>query len=138
MRYSGCVPGCKSNYQKDEPNVTVFKFPSIGKLRQKWLQNITQKVRQNYSIHKSMYKTRFSLTMSFLVSQPVFCLQHILHTFFHQVLVILTHHMSIPSQPTTSNYSCDRLNTHQLSQFFTCPSLFHLIMLLSTHSHDPC
>ena len=27
-------------YQKDEPNVTVFKFPSIGELRQKWLQNI--------------------------------------------------------------------------------------------------
>ena len=40
MKYSYCVPGCKSNYTKDEPNVTVFKFHSIGELRQKWLQNI--------------------------------------------------------------------------------------------------
>ena len=43
MGYSCCVPGCKSNYKKDEPNVTVFKFPSIGELRQKWLQTIPQK-----------------------------------------------------------------------------------------------
>ena len=27
-------------------------------------------------------------------------------------------HMTIPSQPTTSNDSCDRLNSNQLSQFF--------------------
>ena len=33
--------------------------------------------------------------------------------------------MSIPSQPTTSNNSCDRLNSNQPSQFFTCPSVFH-------------
>ena len=43
MGYSCCVPGFKSNYKKDEPNVTVFKFPSIGELRQKWLQNIPRK-----------------------------------------------------------------------------------------------
>ena len=43
MRYSYCVPGCKSNYKKDEPNVTVFKFLSIEELRQKWLQNIPRK-----------------------------------------------------------------------------------------------
>ena len=40
MEYSCCVPGRKSNYKKDEPSVTVFKFPSIGELRQKLLQNI--------------------------------------------------------------------------------------------------
>ena len=43
MGYSCCVPGCKSNYKKDEPNVTVFKFPSIGELRQKLFQNIPRK-----------------------------------------------------------------------------------------------
>ena len=40
MGYACCIPGCKSNYKKDEPNVTVFKFPSIEELKQKWLQNI--------------------------------------------------------------------------------------------------
>ena len=43
MGYSCCVPGCKSNYKKDEPSVTVFKFLSIGELRQKRLQNIPGK-----------------------------------------------------------------------------------------------
>ena len=43
MGYSCCVPGCKSKYKKDKPNVTVFKFPSIGELRQKLLQNIPRK-----------------------------------------------------------------------------------------------
>ena len=43
MGYSWCVPGCKSYYKKDEPSVTVFKFPSIGELRQKVLQNIPRK-----------------------------------------------------------------------------------------------
>ena len=43
MGYSCCVPGCKSNYKKNEISVTVFKFPSIGGLRQKWLQNIPRK-----------------------------------------------------------------------------------------------
>ena len=43
MGYSCCVPGCKSNYKKDEPSVAVFKFPSIVVLRQKWLQNISRK-----------------------------------------------------------------------------------------------
>ena len=41
--YSCCVPGFKSNYKKDEPNVTVFKFPIIGELRQELLQNIPRK-----------------------------------------------------------------------------------------------
>ena len=40
MGYSCCEPGCKSNYKKDDPNVTVFKFPSIDQLREKWLENI--------------------------------------------------------------------------------------------------
>ena len=43
MGYSCYVPGCTSNYKKDEPSVTVFKFPSIGKFRQKLLQNIPKK-----------------------------------------------------------------------------------------------
>ena len=43
MGYSCCVPGCKSNYKKDEPSVTVFTFPSIEELRQKLLQNIPRK-----------------------------------------------------------------------------------------------
>ena len=43
MGYSCCVPRFKSNYKKDEPNVTLFKFPSIVVLRQKWLQNIPRK-----------------------------------------------------------------------------------------------
>ena len=43
MGYSCCVPGCKSNYKKDESSVTVFKFPSIGELTQKLLQNIPRK-----------------------------------------------------------------------------------------------
>ena len=43
MGYSCCVPGCKSNYKKDKPSVTVFKFPRIGELRQKLLQNIPRK-----------------------------------------------------------------------------------------------
>ena len=32
--------------------------------------------------------------------------------------------MSIPSQSTTSNESCDRLNSNQPSQFFICHSVF--------------
>ena len=43
MGYSCCVLGCKSNYKKDEPSVTVFKFSSIGELRQTLLQNIPRK-----------------------------------------------------------------------------------------------
>ena len=44
MGYSCCVRGCKSNYKKDEPSVTVLKFPSSGELRQKLLQNIPRKL----------------------------------------------------------------------------------------------
>ena len=47
-----------------------------------------------------------------------------LHTFLHQVLIIFPHHMSLPSQPTTSNDSCDRVNSNHLSQFFTSLSVF--------------
>ena len=36
MGYSCCVPGCKSNYKKDEPSV-------IGELRPILLQNIPRK-----------------------------------------------------------------------------------------------
>ena len=43
MGYLCCVPGCKSNYKKDESSVTVFKFSSIVELRQKWLHNIPRK-----------------------------------------------------------------------------------------------
>ena len=43
IRYSYYISGYKSYYKKDEPNVTVFKFPSNGELRQKWLQNIPRK-----------------------------------------------------------------------------------------------
>ena len=35
------------------------------------------------------------------------------------------HHMSIPFQPTTSNDSCDRLNSNQHSQFYILLE-FHL------------
>ena len=40
MGYSCCLLGYKCKYKKDEPNITAFKFPSIGELEQKWLQNI--------------------------------------------------------------------------------------------------
>ena len=39
----------------------------------------------------------------------------ILHTILHPVLITFSHHMSIPSQSTTSNESCDRLNSNQPS-----------------------
>ena len=51
------------------------------------------------------------------------------------------HHMSIPSQPNTSNDRCDRLNSNQPSQYFTCPSVFmetphiHLIICISALSN---
>ena len=43
MGYSCSVPGCKTNYKKDESSVTMFKFPSIGELTHKLLQNIPRK-----------------------------------------------------------------------------------------------
>lgn len=43
MGYACCVTGCTSNYYKDNPNVTVFKFPTSEELRQKWLLNIPRK-----------------------------------------------------------------------------------------------
>ena len=41
----------------------------------------------------------------------------IFHTFLHPILITFRHHMSIPSLPTTSNDSCDRLSSNQLSQW---------------------
>ena len=41
--------------------------------------------------------------------------------FFHPVITL----PSIPSQSTTPNDSCDRLNSSQPSQFFICPSVCH-------------
>ena len=38
---------------------------------------------------------------------------------FHPVFIIFPHHMSIPSQPTTSNDSCDWFNFNQVHQLFT-------------------
>ena len=58
----------------------------------------------------------YTLPMSFLV----FCLQ--LYTPY--ISSPSAHHMSIPSQYTTSNESCDRLNSNQPSQLFICPSVF--------------
>ena len=77
------------------------------------------------SISSSAISALHSITISLVVFQPVFCLHLILHTFLHPVLVTFPHHMSIPSQPNTFNDSCDRLNSNQLSHFFTCPSVFH-------------
>ena len=59
MGYSCCVPGCKSNYKKGVPNVTVFKFPSIGELRQKCLQNIPRKFDK---ITQSQFSLLFLIT----------------------------------------------------------------------------
>ena len=59
----------------------------------------------------------------------------ILQTFLHPILITFIHHMSIPSQSTTYNDSCDRLNSNQLSQCFTCPVLWkhHGCDMLSKH-----
>ena len=44
-----------------------------------------------------------------------------LHTFLRPVLITFSHHMSISSQSTTYNESCDRLNSNQPPQSFMCP-----------------
>ena len=49
---------------------------------------------------------------------PILVSIHLLHPY----LVTLPHQMSIPSQPTTYNDSCNRLNSNQPSQFFIHPS----------------
>ena len=67
------------------------------------------------------YPLLHSLIMSVLVFQPVFFLQ----VYTPYICSPSPLHMSIPSQPTTSNSSCYRLNSNQLSQCFTCPSVFH-------------
>ena len=74
-----------------------------------------------------------TLSNHVLVCQPVFCLQlytpyisspspH--HLSSSPFLITFPHHMSIPSQSTTSNESCDMLNSNQPSQFFICPFVF--------------
>ena len=65
------------------------------------------------------------------------------HTLFHPVLLTFPHRMFIPSQPTTSDDRCDRLNSYQLSQSFTTLVLrllletphIHLIIFMSTLSN---
>ena len=49
---------------------------------------------------------------------------NLLHKFLHPVFITFPRHISIPSQSTISNESCDRLNSNQHSQFFICPSAF--------------
>ena len=73
------------------------------------------------------YLLLHSLTMSFLVFQPVFCLQ--LYTPY--ISSPSPHHMSIPSQSTTSNESCDKA---QLQLAF---SILHLSLCLSMRYHTP-
>ena len=46
-----------------------------------------------------------------------------IHFFTQSSSSFLIIHMSIPSQSTTSNESCDRLNSNQPSQFFICYSV---------------
>ena len=69
------------------------------------------------------YPLLHSLTMSFLVFQLAFNSK--LHTFLHPTILAFTHHMSIPSQSTTSNNSYDRF---QLQPVF---SIIHLSFCLS-------
>ena len=57
MGYSCCAPGCKSNYKKDDPNVTAFRFPSIGELRQKCLQNIPREFDKLLNPQDYVYNT---------------------------------------------------------------------------------
>lgn len=35
-----CVPGCRSNYEKETQYKTIFKFPKAADLRKKWVQKI--------------------------------------------------------------------------------------------------
>ena len=68
------------------------------------------------------YPLQHSIIMSFLVFQPVLCLQPSSRYIF---LPSLHHHMSLLSQPSTSNDSCDRLNSNKFFLFFTHLSIFH-------------
>ena len=77
--------------------------------------------KSSLSISSSAKPLLHSLTMSFLVFQPVYCLQ--LYTSY--ISSPSPHYMSTPSQSTTSNESCDRLNSNQPSQFFIYHSVFH-------------
>ena len=68
MRYSCCVPGCKSNYKKDEPSVTVIKFPGIGELRQQLLQHIHRKfdqITQSTRVCIKYLKTKMCMVLTF-------------------------------------------------------------------------
>ena len=67
MGYSCCVPGCKSNYKKDEPSVAVFKFPSIGEL----LQNIQEYVYNTLKSNMCMVLTFTKIPITYTVSDVV-------------------------------------------------------------------
>ena len=78
-----------------------------------------------FSVDLKFCHIRFNtIAMSFLVFQPVFCLQlrspYISSPSPHH----LSHHMFILSQPTTSNDGCDRMNFNH-PQFFTSLSVSH-------------
>ena len=68
-----------------------------------------------------------TLSNHVLLGRPTGLLPSTLNSihFFTKSLITFTHHMSIPSQSTTSNDSCDRLNSNQAFQFFICPSVLH-------------
>ena len=59
--------------------------------------------------------------------------------FFTKSLITFPHHMSIPSQSTTSNDSCDRLNSNQTSSFVLLSFMeiphTHLIICISALSN---
>ena len=48
---------------------------------------------------------------------------------FHPVFIIFFY-ISIPSHPSTSNDSCDRLNSNQLSQFFINVSVINALQYI--------
>ena len=56
----------------------------------------------------------------FLIGLDFFFITFHLHFFLSWRSSFFPHHMSIPSQSTTSNDSCDRLNYNHPSQFFIC------------------
>ena len=58
------------------------------------------------------------------LGRPTGILPSTLYSIPFFVLLTFLNHMTIPSQSTTSNDSCVRLNYNQPSQFFTCPSVF--------------
>ena len=43
MGYKCCVPGCRSNYDKENTKYSCFSFPKDKQLREKWLSAIPRK-----------------------------------------------------------------------------------------------